>query len=225
MRRALPHKIRKPKSALRTGGGRTGFFREKVVGITSGLHSGRDAEAFSQPAQRQSCSLRHTHHVPTSGNGVAKSVQPSLRIECRMIGRGKDHAGGPDGCTDCACARNAHADGAGRLIARTRNDWRSNSQAGGFRARGGDSSANMSRFVKRRKQAFINAGLAQNFARPAAVSDIQEKSARGIRYVDGPFSRKAESYVVFWQHYVRDLCPAFRLDLAHPEQLGESEIC
>ena len=53
---------------------------------------------------------------------MAKRVQPSLRIKCWTIGCGKDHAGSSNSCADRACARDAHADGTGCLIAGTRDD-------------------------------------------------------------------------------------------------------
>ena len=57
MWRALAHEIGQPESAFRTGRRRTGLVRENVVRIASGvsLHTGRDAEAISQPAQKNNC--------------------------------------------------------------------------------------------------------------------------------------------------------------------------
>ncbi len=155
---------------------------------------------------------------------MAEGMQPALGIERGTIGRSKDNAGSSDGSADCAGTRDAHAHCAGCLVACSSDDRRSRSQAGGLGPRGGYLSTNRRRFVQRRKQANINAGLAQNFGGPAAVGDIEKKRARRVRHIDGTFSREPESHVVFGQHHVRDAGPVRGLGLAHPKEFGEREI-
>src|ERR1039458_5210547 len=66
--------------------------------------------------------------MPAPRNGVAESMQPSLRIECWTVGRGKDDARSSDGGADRAGTRDAHADGAylrGRNLLRVKRDQES----------------------------------------------------------------------------------------------------
>ncbi len=76
MRSALAHQVGDPECSLGTGGRGAGFVGENVVWIASDVcvHSGQESETIPEPAQRESSSLGHTHHVPASGEGVAESM-------------------------------------------------------------------------------------------------------------------------------------------------------
>src|SRR5437660_1898518 len=87
MRGTLAHQIRRPQEAVGTGGNFGGFGGELVVGFagTAGICCKRIAE----PAQGEACSLRDSHDVPASRNGVAKSMDAAVRIERGAIRDGK----------------------------------------------------------------------------------------------------------------------------------------
>ena len=128
-------------------------------------------------------------------------------IERGTVGRGKDDAGGPDGGADCTGAGNAHADGACGLISGSSHDGSARTQAGGFRSRGRNSSADLWRLEKSREQFQIDARFAENFRRPTAIGYIEQKRAGSVRHVDGAFAGQAEANVIFGQHDVGDAGP------------------
>ena len=106
---------------------RFGNYAKRAEGISNDrAHS----ERIAKPAQRKSGGLGDAHHVPASGNGVAKRMEPAARIERRAIGCSEDHAGSSDGRADYTCANDAHSDSSGGLVASTGNNRRAYFQAG-----------------------------------------------------------------------------------------------
>ena len=131
---------------------RAGFFGEDVVGIASisFLHGGRGrAEVVAIPAQRQACSLRDSHDVPASRNGMAEGMKAASRVHGRAIGRCEDYAGSSDCGTDRACASNTHAYGSGGLVSCSGYNRRSAAQAGCFGSGSGNLAANLWRLEQR----------------------------------------------------------------------------
>src|SRR5438093_1616685 len=156
MRSALAHEIGRPQEAVGTCGNFGGFGCELVVSFLSA--AGICCKGIAKPAQREAGGLRDTHDVPASRDGVAKRVDAAARIKCGAISGGKNDAGSANRSADRSGRDDAHARGAGGLVACTGHNGRANAQtcfrgsfAGNFRAHG-------RRFVEQRQQAFIDFG-------------------------------------------------------------------
>ena len=163
--------------------------------------------------------------MPASGDGVAESVQASRGIEGGAIGGSEYDAGSADGGADGSGAGDAHADCSGGLVSGASDDGSSGAKACGFGSGGGNFSADVRGFEERGQQIFADVRFAEDFFRPAAVGHVEKKRAGCVGHVDGAIAGEAEADVILRQHDVGDALPIFRFSLAHPEKLGEREIC
>src|SRR5690606_1687720 len=124
--------IGSPEHALASGGRGCSFVGEQVVGIARAALLSRvrpGTELISEPAQGQACRLGDARDMPAAGNGVAKRVQASLRVERGAVGSSEDHAGGADGGAHRSGTYYAHSRGSSCLIAGSGDDWSSRLQA------------------------------------------------------------------------------------------------
>ena len=169
MRSALAHQIGHPECALRTRPAPQLASSARMSYGSRPSFATKRSEAVPKPSQRQSRGLRHAHHVPASWDGVAESVQPTLRIQSRTIRRGKDDAGSSNRGADRTSPRNTHArlrPPPDRPLRRHRS---SHSQSGGLRSRCGNLSAN----------------LQEIRAAPEARPNINARSCSGLRSTSG----------------------------------------
>src|SRR5438876_1706704 len=222
MRSALAHEIGRPQEAVGTCGNFGGFGCELVVSFLSA--AGICCKGIAKAAQREAGGLRDTHDVPASRDGVAKRVDAAARIKCGAISGGKNDAGSANRSADRSGRDDAHARGAGGLVACTGHNGRANAQtcfrgsfAGNFRAHG-------RRFAEQRQQAFIDFGALQHFPRPAAIGHIEKQRAGSVCHIGGVFAGEAEAHVVLRQHDGADALPICGLVLADPKQFRKREI-
>src|SRR5450755_1286590 len=87
MRSAFAHQVRRPEDSVRTGRSGCSFLTQELVRIPHVCYRIPDritvpnTEAIAEPAQREAGRLRHTHHMPSSGDGMAEGMNSPLRIK------------------------------------------------------------------------------------------------------------------------------------------------
>jgi len=223
VRRALTHQIGSPQQTVGTSGNFGGFCCELVVSFANA--AGICCEGIAEPAQGEPGRLCNAHDVPASRDGVAKSVDPAMRIERGTIGGGKNDSRRADGGTDGSGRDDAHAGGSGGLVTGTGDDRRTNAQTGFGGSFIGDFPADSGRLVEGWQQAFVEFGGLQHFARPPAMSHIEKQRAGSVGHVGGAFTGEAEANVVFRKHDGANTFPVRGFAFADPKQFCEREIC
>jgi hypothetical protein len=162
--------------------------------------------------------------VPQAGRGVAEGVQAAARVHGGAVGGGEDDPTGANGGGDGAGSHDAHADGAGTLIARTRGYRGSGSETGGACTGVADAGADLGAFEEAWKPAHGNAGGVGYFRGPAAVGDVEQQSAAGLLHVDRELTGQAITDVVLGAEDVGDAGEDFGLVGADPKQFDEREV-
>src|ERR1700731_1460368 len=113
VRSTFAHQIGRPENTIGSGRRSGCFLGELIVRIA--VRFREQAKAIAEPAQRQSGRLGYAHDVPSSGDGVAKGVNPPLAIERRSISGAEDYARCADGRAHGAGTNDSRADGSGGL--------------------------------------------------------------------------------------------------------------
>ena len=116
-----------------------------------------------QPLQRAGGGEHHAHRVPRAGHGVAEDVQPSLGLRPVLGQRCKDDAGGAEDDGERTGPVDADAQRSGGLVARR---------------------ADRGAFVRRRQPLGRQLERVEHLVAPAAVRNVEEEGARGVRDVD-----------------------------------------
>ena len=77
--------------------------------------------------------------------------------------------------------------------------------------------------MARRKDGTVERECIHHLKRPAAVDDIEDRSAGSVRNFGGEFAGEAEAHVVLGQEHPAYPLEILRLMVAHPQQLGKRE--
>src|ERR1700733_1024050 len=131
IRGSFAHQIRRPQKAIGANANLCCLCREVVIGISVAVDN---AKLITEPAQRKSRSLRHSHNQPAIRKTVAKRVYASFGIERRKVSGGKHNSRSSNGCAYRSRRNHSRTDCAGSLISRTGHDWSSCKQTGCSRA-------------------------------------------------------------------------------------------
>ena len=151
-------------------------------------------------------------------------MQASLRIEKRLICRGKDDAGSSDRRAHIAGLDDTHANGAACLVSGSRDHRRAFGQACGQCRAGRDFSHDLLRFKDLGQAPRVQVRGFHHLPRPAAMSDIEQQRAGSVRDVNGSHTRQLKADVIFWQEERAEALPDLRLMGANPHQLGQREV-
>ena len=155
---------------------------------------------------------------------MAKRVNATAGIERRTIRGGENDAGSANGGANGSGRDDAHADGAGGLIACSRDDRSAGSEPRFGRAPFRNFCTEVGRLVDRGQEAFVEGGGVQHFLRPAAVGDVKEQSAGSVSHVRGALTGEAEANVVLGKQEVANAVPVFGFVLANPKDFRECEV-
>ena len=139
---------------------------------------------MAKPRERAGRGQHHAHRVPGAGHRVAEDVHPRLGVG-RIAGqRGEHDAGRPEHDRHGPGVDDAHAERAGRLVARARD---------------------LGRLEDRRKPLERDIERRADLLRPASPADVEEQRPGRVGDVDRVLAGQPEPDVVLRQQDPADL--------------------
>ena len=186
-------------------------------------------ERVAEPAQAASRGEHHGHEVPTTRDGVAEGVHPSVRLMQRLARPGEDDAGGPQReghrpLRDCA-----DPDPVGSLVAATRHDGRPTDQAGRLGRLDRDGARDLRPLERRREPGGLEVEGCNQLRGPGPRGEVKEDRPRSIGLVDRVLAGEPIADVVLGEEHMGKARPHVGLMPTDPQQLrggetGESVI-
>ncbi len=211
----------------------TGQVREKEQSLAPGRHLRGAGDQFLEapvggkcvpgPSQAPRRREHHTHHVPSSRDGVAEGVDPPTGLHRRTFRGGEDHPRRPQRERHDSGSDRTDTDGIGRLIASPRHHRRPLAKAcrpGRLLAEG---PGHFRALVRRGEQRGVEIEGVEHLRGPGASGEIEEDRPRPVGHIDGKPTGEPEPQVVLGEQHVANSLPARRLVIAYPEQLGSRE--
>ncbi len=214
---AFAEEVGSPEQAVAAGGDFGGEGAECVVAAGGG-------EGVAEVAEAEARAVGDSHDVPAAGSGVAEGVEAAEAVLGGGVGGGEDDSAGADGGGDGAGGEDAHADGSGALISGSGSYGRACGEAGGSGSGVGDAGADLGAFEEAGKPLHGDSGGFGDFGGPAAVGDVEQKSAAGLLHVHGELAGEAVADVVLGAEDVGDAGEDLGLVFADPEEFGQGEV-
>ena len=222
MRCPFAHEVRQIQQTVCPYRHLLGFLVHEVIFVHAHERSGLlfcGTEVVTEPLQRQTGTLCHTHNVPAVGNGCTAGVYSALCVHCHRRSMGKYHAGGTDRGKRLAVPDNAGTYRSGSVIACTADYNRALAQSQCVCHFAGQRSGHFAGLVHLTQQIFVDLKQVQQFVRPAAVGDVQQLHAGSIGNFGGIFASEDQTQIVLRQKNVPALFIYVRFVVPYPQDL------